>query len=390
MSIAEARRSWQLAVKAFGNREPMANVIERQIPGPAGPVRIRIYLPARGAAPRPALVWFHGGGFILGDLYTAGGTCRALANRSGAAVIAVRYRLAPEHDLLAGREDCLTAVRWVAEHGAEIGVDSSRIAVGGDSAGGNIAAFVSQVCAETGPELCLQLLVYPAVDLVGVYPSEAENGRGYFLTRESMNWIESYIKSSADLADARLSPLNGENLQAVPPAVVVTAGFDPVRDQGFAYLERLRAEGVSAKLLHYPGQFHGFLSFDRVLRGARVALDQIGAELSLAFEGSDEPQTGAGETALTWLARRLGYPTRVTRRRLRQAANEGIVGAILTRELLATWKDRWLGMVWGLWSIPSASEIKHLLAAIDVLERLIQGCENRIAIAKQSEIPDAK
>lgn len=284
--LKAGRRDWQLTIKAFGTRERVASVKEMTVPGPDGPVAVRVYTPKGGSVPRPVLAWFHGGGFIVGDLYTSGGTCRALANRSGAVVVNVDYRLAPEHDLLAGRADCLAVVEWLAEHAAEIGGDPQRIAIGGDSAGGSIAAAVAQECARRGTvSPVLQVLAYPATDLDGEYPSNLENADGYLLTQERIEWFRHHISAVADIADPALSPLHTADLSGLAPALVLTAGYDPIRDEGLAYAERLREAGVPVEALHYPGQIHGFLSLDRVIAGARDALHHIGSSLTVAFGG---------------------------------------------------------------------------------------------------------
>lgn len=286
-SVATARRRWQLCVKAFGSREAVATAVNREIPGPAGPLRIRVYTPAGPPRPRPVFAWFHGGGFVVGDLYTAGATCRAIANRSGAVVVAVPYRLAPECSLEDGRSDCLAAVEWLAAHATEIGGDPTRLAVGGDSAGGGIAALVAQECARRRIPLAGQVLVYPATDLTGSYPSASEALPG-LLTPAWLTWLRAQIGRVSDLSDPGSSPLAAADLSDVAPAVVLTAGFDPLRDEGLEYAARLRAAGVAVRSLHYPGQIHGFVSFDRVLSGSRDALDRLGAHLAEAFRGALE------------------------------------------------------------------------------------------------------
>lgn len=277
------RRGWQLAVKAFASREPVAAVTERLIPGPDGPVRLRAYRPDRTGL-LPVLAWFHGGGFIFGDLYTAGATCRALANRSGAIVVAVQYRLAPEHPLEAGRADCLAAVRWLAQHAAELGGDNRKLAVGGDSAGGGIAALVAQHCARTGPALKSQVLVYPVTDMTGSYPSASEP-MPRPLTPRWTAWIREQIAQVSDLSDPESSAIRTPGLSGVAPAIILTAGFDPLRDEGIDYAERLRAAGVPVRLLHYPGQIHGFVTFDRVLAASSDALRRLGAQLARSCDG---------------------------------------------------------------------------------------------------------
>ena len=291
-SVETARRRWQLCVKAFASREAVGAVAEREIPGPAGPLRIRIYTPAGPPAPRPVVAWFHGGGFVVGDLYTAGATCRALANRSGAVVVAVPYRLAPECPLEAGRSDCLAAVDWLARHALEIGGDPTRLAVGGDSAGGGIAALVAQECARRSRPLAGQVLVYPATDLTGAYPSASEAMPG-LLTPAWLTWMRAQIARVSDLSDPAASPLAAVDLQGVAPAVILTAGYDPLRDEGLEYAARLRGAGVPVRSLHYPGQIHGFVSFDRVLSGGRDALDRLGTHLAEAFRDEFQPGVDA-------------------------------------------------------------------------------------------------
>jgi acetyl esterase len=285
-SLRRGRRDWQLAIKAFGSRESGLWVTDQRIPGPPGDLRLRIYTPSGGDPDqlRPVLVWMHGGGFVLGDLYTAGGTCRALAKRSNAIVVAVDYRLAPEHPLSAAHEDCFRAVEWAVACAKRIGGDPERIAVGGDSAGGALAASVAQRGAERDIALRAQVLVYPATHLAGEYVSTAENASGYMLTADAIEWFRSYVRSVSDLNDKDLSPLLADDLSAVAPALVVTAGFDPIRDEGIAYAARLREAGVPTRTLHYPDQIHGFLSFDRVLRSGRDGLVRIGATLEQAFD----------------------------------------------------------------------------------------------------------
>ena len=299
-ALADVRRDWQLAVKAFGSREPVVSVDVRTIDGPGGPLALRIYTPATTGSPRPVLAWFHGGGFVAGDLYTAGGMCRALANRSGAIVVAAGYRRAPEHPLEAAREDCLAALAWLAGHAGEIGGDRRRLAVGGDSAGGALAAGAAhEWMRRGGAALRAQLLVYPATDLDGDLPSLRENARGYLLTRERIDWIRGHLSRVSDLGAPAASPLDIPDLRGVAPAVVVTAGFDPLRDEGIAYVRRLREAGVPVELLHYPGQIHGFMSFDRVLVGARDALDRVGSLLAGAFRDG-LPGSGVEEISVPW------------------------------------------------------------------------------------------
>jgi len=281
--VADARRDWRLAIRAFASREPVRSVFAGAIPGPGGDLSIRAYVPASGSEPRPVLLWLHGGGFVVGDLYSAGATCRALANRTGAVVVALDYRLAPEHPLEDALDDCLAALRWLSENAGMLGGDPNRLAVGGDSAGGALAALVGQQSRAHGVELAAQLLVYPATDLPASLT--APSPMAGLLTSDWTRWFSRHIAEVSDLADPRLSPMLTGAEAASPPLIIVTVGFDPLRDQGLAYADRVRAAGRPVRVLHYPGQFHGFLSFDRVLVGARDALDRIGAELRAAFDG---------------------------------------------------------------------------------------------------------
>lgn len=289
-TVAAMRRRWHLMSTLMARRVPLPRVDNYRIPGPGGTLALRLFsaAPAGVGAARPLFLWLHGGGFTVGNLATADAICRHIAARSGAVVATVRYRLAPEHDLHAGREDALAALDWLRAHAARLGLDAERIALGGDSAGGNLAAALAQRLAERGdaPPPRLQVLVYPATNLRDAYPSRAQNAEGYLLTEESIRWFDAQIGAHPhDLDDARLSPALAPRLAGQPPALVLSAGFDPIRDDGLAYAARLRAEGVPVRLLHYAGQFHGFLNFDAVLRAARDALDRIGDALAAAFEG---------------------------------------------------------------------------------------------------------
>ena len=221
--------------------EAVARVEDRAVPGPAGEIPVRIYRP-EGAAPLPALVHFHGGGWVIGSLDGADITCRALANASGCVVVSVDYRLAPEHRFPAAPQDCYAAARWVAEHAGELGIDPARVGVSGDSAGGNLATVVALMAREKGgPPLAFQLLVYPVTDCDFTSASYEANADGYFLTRDWMTWFwDHYIPDVSQRSDPRASPLRVKDLSGLPPALVITAEFDPLRDEGEAYAERLR------------------------------------------------------------------------------------------------------------------------------------------------------
>jgi acetyl esterase len=276
MPVAMVRCGTQLMFALLSSREQVESARRQKIPGPGGEIDVEIYTPRSGSVPRPALVWFHGGGFVVGDLRTASGTARALANRTGAVVISVAYRRAPEHTLDDAYDDGLAAVRWVASS-RQLGVDVTRIGVGGDSAGGNIAAVIAQERrAEAVHPLALQLLVYAAFDIPGTgYPFRTER-MGGLIDPVASQWFGSRISRAVNPRSQRYAPILAADLTGLPPAIIVTAGFDPLRDEGLAYYDRLRAAGVPCQLCHFPDDIHGFLSFDLVLHNGRRGLDEVG------------------------------------------------------------------------------------------------------------------
>jgi acetyl esterase len=263
-----------------GEPEPVANVEDRTIPGPAGAIPIRIYTP-EATGPRPALVYFHGGGWVVCDLDTHDVVCRAIARRSGAVVVAVDYRLAPEHKFPAAVEDCYAATRWVAENAAALGVHPQRIAVGGDSAGGNLAAVMAlRSRDENGPRIALQVMVYPVTNLSSFdTPSYREFADGYFLTASEMVWFrDHYLTGPEDARHPHASPLLALDLHGLPPALIITAECDPLRDEGEAYFRRLEEARVPVRCTRYPGMVHPFFS---MVGGVRQSLDAI-AEVAAA------------------------------------------------------------------------------------------------------------
>ena len=262
---------------------PLASVEDLRIPGPEGEIPVRIYKPAPG--PLPALVYFHGGGWVIGSLETHDATCRQLADKAGCAVVSVEYRLAPEHRYPAAAEDCYAAIGWVVEQGASLGIDSTRLAVGGDSAGGNLTAVVAQMARDRqGPELAFQLLIYPVTDADFERPSYADNAEGYLLETAAMKWFwDHYVPDPARRREAYCAPLRAEDLAGLPPALVITAEFDPLRDEGEAYAERLKAAGVDTALTRYEGMIHGFFAMSVLVEGAREAVDQAASKLREAL-----------------------------------------------------------------------------------------------------------
>lgn len=257
----------------------VATVEDRMIPGPDGELRVRCYRP-EGDAPRPVIVYYHGGGWVVGSLETHDGICRALADAVDAVVVSVDYRLAPEHVFPAAVDDAFTALCWVHEHAGELGGDPARIAVAGDSAGGNLSAVVAQLArGDGGPALRFQLLVYPVTDHEFESRSMIDNGAGYYLTADAMRWFYGhYLRTEADADDPRVSPIRGD-LAGLPPAFVVTAEYDPLRDQGVAYAAALRAAGTEVAGRTYEGMFHGFFGMQEMIDVSKVALDDAVAAL---------------------------------------------------------------------------------------------------------------
>ncbi len=256
---------------------PVGSVEQLGVDGAAGELAARVYRPEDAGTGVPTVAFFHGGGFVIGDLDTHDNTARTLCREVSAVVVSVDYRLAPEHPWPAAVDDAVAAARWVAAHAGTLGGDAARVAVAGDSAGGNLAAVVAQVFRdEGGPALAGQLLAYPATDMTGRFPSVAENADGYFLTADDMAWFHRQYAPAgeAPYGDPRFAPLAAGSLVGLPPAVVVTAGFDPLRDEGQTYAERLRADGVEVRERCFDTLIHGFLSLGALSAGAQSAVDE--------------------------------------------------------------------------------------------------------------------
>ncbi len=262
----------------------LARVESRTIPGPEGEIPVRIYWPD-GDGPRPGLVYFHGGGFVLCGLDSHDATCRELAAGASCVVVSVDYRLAPEHPFPAAPEDCYAATCWTAENAAELGIEATRLAVAGDSAGGNLAAVVALLGRDRGgPALAHQLLIYPVTDHSFETDSYHENGEGYFLSRDMMRWFwHQYLASEADGESPLASPLRAPDLAGLPDATVLTADYDPLRDEGRSYAERLEKAGVATQYQNYPGVFHGFFAMTSEIPRARQAMDDACKALRAAF-----------------------------------------------------------------------------------------------------------
>ena len=287
LPVEEARLA-SVGLSNFGGpEEPVAEVQNRTVPGPAGPIAVRVYRPIAKET-LPALIYFHGGGFVICSLDTHDRECRSLANTSGCAVISVDYRLAPESKYPAAVEDAYAATQYVAEHAAEFGIDPQRIAVGGDSAGGNLATVVATLARDRGgPLLRFQLLIYPLVDFADNSPSMQQYAQDYFLTRESMDWFtDCYLSNRATGLEPTASPMNATDVRGLPPAMILTAEYDPLRDQGEAYARKLQSAGVAVELKRYDGMIHAFFSFSGVIETAKVALADGAAALRRALGAS--------------------------------------------------------------------------------------------------------
>jgi acetyl esterase len=288
MSVGDARAAMDMMTTLMGPGEEVASVEDRTIDAGGQSLPVRIYRPSGLAdGPAPALVFYHGGGFVLGGLTSHDRDCRALANRGECVVIAVDYRLAPEHPFPAAPDDAAAALDWIVANAAELGVDAGRLAVGGDSAGGNLAASVAHHARDTGVDLKFQLLIYPAVaDDSGTFPSREENARGYMLDPEALEmFVGAYFPNGYPTDDWRAAPLRAPRHDGLAPALVITAEYDPLRDEGEAYAATLEAAGVPAKASRYDGLIHGFFGMGPLVPKANEAVDEAGAALRAALHG---------------------------------------------------------------------------------------------------------
>jgi acetyl esterase len=287
----QAREQYKLRVRRLDvKEEPIHRVSDRLIPGPDRPIPLRVYEP-RAARPDerlPVLMWFHGGGFVIGDLDTHDTACRRLAKEGDCLVVAVDYRLAPESKFPAAVEDCMAALRWVALQGIEIGADVTRIGVGGDSAGGNLAAVCALLARDEGfPKLSHQLLIYPCTAPEPETRSHKLFAEGHLLTRKTITWFYAqYLRNSRDTQDFRFGPLIADDLAGVPPAFVLVAGYDPLRDEGVQYATRLVEAGIDVTFVNMAGMIHGFYIMLGAVDAASDAIRQSGVALRKAFARS--------------------------------------------------------------------------------------------------------
>jgi acetyl esterase len=280
----EARESLRTRTAALGPFEDVAAVTDHRAPVAGGEITVRVYSPS-GPGPHPALVYYHGGGWVIGDLYTHDGLCRSLSNAARCVVASVDYRLAPEAKYPVAVDDSYAALTWVVANAARLGIDPRRVAVGGDSAGANLATVMTlQARDRRGPALVHQVLIYPVTDHDLNTRSYIENATGYVLTREGMRWFwDHYLARETQGREPLASPLRAPSLAGLPPALVITAEYDPLRDEGEAYAARLRDAGVPVTVTRYAGMFHGFIRMTRILDKARTGLDEIASSLQKAF-----------------------------------------------------------------------------------------------------------
>ena len=278
---SEAREYYR-AARPIVNPDPPALESSKplSISAPHGAIPARIYTPKtlrKNNGLAPCLVFFHGGGWVIGDLDTHDVVCQKLAHEGELIVISVDYRLAPEHKFPAAADDAITATKWVADNARQFGIDAAHLLVGGDSAGGNLAAVVALAARDgDGPKLAGQVLVYPATDFAMKHPSHSEPETSILLTHSVIKWFcNHYLNSAADIENWKASPARAKTLAGLPPAYVLTAGADPLRDEGAEYAARLKEAGVPVTYRHFPGQFHGFFTMGKLLQQANVAVTEI-------------------------------------------------------------------------------------------------------------------
>lgn len=282
LGVDKARQEFETFQQMMGGKPALVGeILDRTIAGPAGRLRIRIYRPAGSVARLlPTILYFHGGGWTIGSIEAYDLPCRFFCSRSGCAVVAVDYRLAPEHKFPAAVDDAVAAFRWLAGEAIALGIDPARIVVAGDSAGGTLATVVCQLARGEARTPCLQWLIYPATDLAADTTSRATCGEGFLLTRADMEWFrDQYLHGLGEMADPRVSPLRADDLSGLPPALIYTAGFDPLRDEGEAYADRLMAAGVKAVHREFDSLIHGFVGMRGAIHAAARAMDDMVAGL---------------------------------------------------------------------------------------------------------------
>jgi acetyl esterase len=291
LSAVEARIAYTASRRLLQpDPPPVAAVRDLSLDGPAGPIALRLYR-GKGVAegrPQPAVVYFHGGGWVIGDLDSHDQPCRALANAIPSIVISVDYRLAPEHKFPAAVDDAIAATRWVSQNAARLGIDPSGIAIAGDSAGGNLSAVMAIDARDHGgPPIAAQVLIYPVTDMAMGHPSHQRHAKQLPLTGAAMRWfIDHYLRNEGDKANWRASPLRAANLGRLPPALVITASFDPLCDEGEAYAAALRRAGVQVEHERFDGQIHGFISMGKMIADSERAIGRAATFLRKIFKSS--------------------------------------------------------------------------------------------------------
>lgn len=282
----QEREAFIATNKTSGKKlEPVHKIVNRTIQGPGGNIPIRVYTYSQDMERQPAIVFFHGGGFVTGNLETHDYICRTITNKAECVVVSVDYRLAPEHPFPAAVEDCYAATQWISQHATELNIDPSRIAVGGDSSGGNLATVVSYQAKQKGsPKLICQMLLYPLTQFSIDTVSRRENGKGYVLTRDALKYYRNhYLATLKEAENPFASPLLIEEVSSLPPAIIVTAEYDPLRDEGEAYGNRLKEAGVPVTLTRYNGVIHGFIAMAAFLKQGKNALEETTDLLRSAF-----------------------------------------------------------------------------------------------------------
>jgi acetyl esterase len=286
----QGREQYLMRVNRLKFSEPIFHTEDRRITGPGSDIALRIYRPRelKPAEKLPVLMWFHGGGFVIGSLETHDSVCRMLANQADCIVVSVDYRLAPEAKFPAAVEDSLAALQWVALHAVEFGGDAGCIAVGGDSAGGNLAAVMAVMARDAAhPKLSFQLLIYPCVAPEPETASHHKFKEGYILTRNSITWFyRQYLRGGKDMKDFRFAPLIHDDLSGLPPALIIVAGYDPLRDEGIEYARKLIEAGNRVRLTNYEGMVHGFYLMGGALDAARRAVAESAGALREAFDNA--------------------------------------------------------------------------------------------------------
>ena len=313
--LAGARQSHEADAGRFtlpGQRAAVADARDTRIAAPTGPLPIRIYRPLSRATPLPVIVWYHGGGWTTGSLETGDIVARALSSGTPAVVVSVAYRLSPEHPWPAATEDAAAALQWAAAHIDELGGDPARLAIGGDSAGGNIAAVAAQLARDSGPRLAAQILLYPVLDLdmdrSDRYPSLCDNANGYYVTRDELRWcVRNYLPAGADPADPRISPALHTDLTDLPATVLAVAQYDPLRDQGTAYARALQATSVPVHVHPGLGLIHGCFDMLGVSAAARAEMQRVlrSVRETLAVTESAGTLAPQADGSMLWLSRKI-------------------------------------------------------------------------------------